>query len=284
MKLGKSTLFGLVILLQLFGQGAFAKTQNFQHFKKVVWLVFENTNYRRAVSQTDFAKVAKQGAFFTNYTAETHPSQGNYIAMVAGSSLGVVSDKNVDLDASHIGDLLEQANLDWRVYAEDYPGSCYLKPTSKSYVRKHVPFLSFTNVTRNPTRCAKIKSTATFKDDLKNNKLTEFNMYIPNLRNDGHDTGLDFAGKWMTAQFGEIFSNPSALNDVLFIVTFDEDDRSESNHIYTVLLGSQIAAGAQITTPTGHPALLKMIEDEFGLSNLGRKDATAQPITGLWKQ
>jgi len=269
-------------ILILFCHISYAKAQTFQHFKKVVWLVFENENYTSAMKQPDFAKVAKLGAYFSNYTAETHPSQGNYIAMIAGSSLGVVSDKNVDLNVSHIGDLLEKANLDWRVYAEDYPGNCFTGAQARSYVRKHVPFMSFTNVSRDSVRCAKIKNNSSFKDDLANGKLAEFNMYVPNIKNDGHDTGLDVAGKWLTAQFGATLNNPTLLKDVLFIITFDEDDHNENNHIYTAMLGGQIKPGAQIDTPTGHPAVLKMIEDEFGLDNLGREDATAQPIQGLW--
>ncbi|MGZ3724367.1 MAG: alkaline phosphatase family protein [Pseudobdellovibrio sp.] len=273
---------GLLTIFVLLGHVSAAKAQTFQHFKKVVWLVFENENYDNAMKQPDFARVAKLGAYFSNYTAETHPSQGNYITMIAGSSFGVVSDKNVDLNATHVGDLLEKANLDWRVYAENFPGNCYTGAQSGNYVRKHVPFLSFTNVSRDQARCAKIKTNATFNDDLANGKLAEFNMYIPNIKNDGHDTGLDVAGKWLTAQFGNIFSNPALTKDVLFIVTFDEDDHNENNHIYTALIGGQVKQGAQIDSPVGHPALLKMIEDEYGIGTLGREDSKAPPIQGLW--
>ena len=254
------------------------------HFKKVVWLIFENETYDPVITQPDFAKLARAGALFTGMKAETHPSQGNYIAMVAGSMLGVSGDQNVDLDQTHVGDLLEKAGLDWRAYAEDYPGNCFTGRSSGKYARKHNPFISFTNVTKNPTRCNKIESTARFFQDYANGSLPAFSMFVPNQKNDGHDTGYDFAGKWMASQFGAIFSNPAALGDTLFIVTFDESSFSSvTNEVYTVLVGSQIIPGSQYTQKTSHITLLKMIEDEFKIGNLGRDDAKALPITGIWK-
>ena len=254
------------------------------HFKKVVWLVFENESYKPVIQQADFAALAKQGVLLTQMMAETHPSQGNYIAMIAGSTLGVKNDKNVDLSETHIGDLLEKKGMQWRVYAEDFPGNCFTGATSGRYARKHVPFISFKNVSQNPKRCAQIENSNRFFDDLKNGSLPEFSMYIPNLDNDGHDTGLDFAGKWLTSKFGALFSKPEALKDTLFIVTFDEAATlSFKNQIYTVLIGSNVQPGIQNSQSLDHPALLKMIEDEFALGSLGRSDAQAPAVTGIWK-
>lgn len=254
------------------------------HFKKVVWLIFENESRKNSLAQPDFKKLTQYGAYLSNMTAETHPSQGNYIAMVAGSTLGVSDDGNVDLDQTHIGDLIEKVGLDWRVYAEDYPGNCFTRSSSGKYVRKHTPFLSFTNVTKNPTRCAKVESTNRFFDDLKNDTLPAFSMFIPNQDNDGHDTGVDFAGKWMWSKFGSILSNPASLRDTLFIVTFDEASFfSSGNKIYTVLVGSNVIPGSQNSQNLNHISLLKMIEDEFQLGTLGREDSKQPQVTGIWK-
>ena len=186
------------------------------HFKKVVWVVFENTNYSKALAQPDFKKVAMNGALFTNLIAEVHPSQGNY--------------------------------------------------------------------TGDSARCLNIEDETKFFDDFKSGALPEFSMYTPNIKNDGHDTGVDFAGKWLTSKFGSILSNPSALGDVLFIITFDESSMvSPNNQIYTVLVGANVIPNSQNAQAVNHPALLKMIEDEFGIGNLGREDSTAAVISGIWK-
>ncbi len=254
------------------------------HFKKVVWIVFENVNYSKALAQPDFQKIAQNGVLFTNFTAEVHPSQGNYIAMIAGSNFGIANDNNVDLNETHVGDLLEKAGLNWKVYAEDYPGNCFTGKTSGNYARKHVPFMSFTNVTQNSARCLNVEDEKRFDDDMTKGLLPEFSMYIPNIKNDGHDTGVDYAGKWITKKFGSRLSNPSALGDVLFIITFDESGPlSPNNQIYTVLVGANINAGTKNAQALRHPALLKMIEDEFKIGNLGREDAQAPSLSGVWK-
>ncbi len=254
------------------------------HFKKVVWVVFENTNYAKALVQPNFKKLTTYGVLFTNLTAEVHPSQGNYIAMVAGSKLGVTNDNVVDLNETHIGDLLEKAGMKWKTYAENYPGNCFTGKSSGSYYRKHVPFMSFANVSQNSARCLNIEDETKFFDDYNRGSLPEFSMYIPNIKNDGHDTGVDFAGNWMEKTFGKIFSSPEKLGDVLFIVTFDESSLlSPNNQIFTVLLGANIKPGSQNNQAVNHPALLKMIEDEFGTGDLGRDDAKAPSITGIWK-
>lgn len=254
-----------------------------EKFKKVVWIVFENTNYAAAMKQPDFLKLTQSGALLTNVQAETHPSQGNYVAMIAGSTLGVKNDAPVDLNFSHLGDLLEKAGLDWKIYAEDYPGNCFLGNVSGSYVRKHVPFLSFTSVTKNPSRCKKIESTANFMKDFSSGSTPEYSMYIPNLKSDGHDTGVDVAGKWMTSHFGSIFSNPQAQQETLFIVTFDESGGSQVNQIFTVLIGANVVAGSVNKQALSHAALLKLVEDQFNLGNMGRDDSKAPAITGIWK-
>jgi hypothetical protein len=253
------------------------------HFKKVVLIVFENADYSKVIKQKDFLELSGKGALFTNFTAETHPSQGNYIAMIGGTDHGVQSDKPVNLEASHVGDLLEKVGKDWRVYAEDYPGHCFTGNTSGHYARKHVPFLSFINVTSNPQRCDKIESDAHFDQDLSSGSLPEFSMYIPNLKNDGHDTGVDFAGKWLTKRFGALLSQPAALKDVLFVITYDEGMQSVNNNIFTLFLGAQVQPGVKNDTNLNHISILKMIEDEMGLGNLGALDSRAMPITNIWK-
>lgn len=254
-----------------------------ERFKKVVWIVFENTNYQAAMQQADFMKIAQSGALFTNMSAETHPSQGNYIAMIAGSVLGVKNDNPVNLTENHVGDLLEKAGFDWRVYAENYPGNCFTGKSAGRYVRKHVPFISFTNVSRDKTRCQKIQDATHFFNDLNTGALPAFSMYIPNLDNDGHDTNIAYSGRWLASTFGSVFANPTALNDTLFIITFDENEGTPGNQIYTALIGANVIAGSINSQALNHTALLKMIEDELHLGDLGRGDAAAIEMTGIWK-
>jgi len=52
-------------------------------FDRIFTLVFENTGIARTLAQSaDFASFAQKGRLFTNYFAQTHPSQPNYLHMV----------------------------------------------------------------------------------------------------------------------------------------------------------------------------------------------------------
>lgn len=268
-----------IILIYFFVLNAEAAT----HFNKVVFVIFENTNYSKAIAQLNFANYATKGLLLTNIIAETHPSQGNYVALISGSTFNITNDKNIDLDSKHIGDLLVQKGLSWRVYAENYPGNCFTDAVSGKYVRKHVPFLSFKSVTQNQNNCKNIESESRFDEDFKNNNLANFNLYIPNIQNDGHDSGVDFAGKWLESRFGKFLNNPDGLGDTLFVITFDESGVSLKNQIYTAIIGKNIQASSQDNTLLSHYSLLKLIEDEFDLGNLGQNDSTANSINIKWK-
>jgi hypothetical protein len=253
------------------------------NFNKVLIVIFENEDFTNVVKQPYFGSLMKEGAILTNYHAETHPSQGNYIALVAGSMLGVKNDNPVNLNSRHVGDLLEEAGKTWKVYAEDYPGNCFLGATSGSYARKHVPFLSFTNVQKNPKRCANVVGINQFQADLDAQKLPTYSMYIPNLNNDGHNTGVAFGDKWLKANFDKIIHSSKLPKDLLIIITFDEGSKTGSNQIYTLLLGANVKPGASSNKAYDHYSTLKTIEDSFGLASLKQNDLSAVLIDDIWR-
>jgi hypothetical protein len=245
-------------------------------FKRVVHFVFENADYEDALKQPYFRRLADSGVLFTDSRAVTHPSQPNYIAMIAGSTLGVLLDGRVDLNERHLGDLLREKGLSWKAYAEGYPGNCFLGMRSGDYVRKHVPFLSFLSVSRNPTECAKVVNALEFFSDLAKGQLPAYSMFVPDLRNDGHDTGPEHSARWFEAQFGRVLSDPAFLGETLVIVTYDESESYLSkNQIYTVILGANTAPGMRVSSRIDHYSILALIEEGLGLGNLGRGDRAA---------
>src|SRR5262245_39897409 len=154
-------------------------------FERIVIVVLENENEANAIEQPFMKSLAERGAYLRLYKAITHPSQPNYIAMVAGDVHGVTDDSNVDLDVRHLGDLLEAKGLRWKVYAEGYPGECRLDKSIGRYVRRHVPFISFKNVQGDPMRCANLVAASELYADIEAGTLPEFALYIPDRDNDG---------------------------------------------------------------------------------------------------
>ena len=171
-------------------------------FGKILIVILENEDESNAIEQPFLKDLARRGAYFTAWAAITHPSQPNYIAMTAGDTHGVKDDGNVDLDVRHVGDLLEARGLKWKVYAEGYPGGCRLDSRIGPYVRKHVPFISFKNVQGDPDRCARIVNASRLFDDIAAGTLAEYSLYVPDRNNDGHDTDVGFADRWLGITFG----------------------------------------------------------------------------------
>jgi hypothetical protein len=298
-------------------------------FKRVIVVYFENDDEKNALQFPFFKSLSKRGALLTNYRGVTHPSEPNYIALAAGTldykgvSIGVGGDpvaaggmidddEQYDLPGRHLGDLLEAKKLDWKNYAEDYPGTdstCFTGRQNKrsdggkgNYVRRHTPFMSFTNVSTNQSRCTKhIVNASIFQKDLANGTLPAFSFYTPNLVNDGHDSSTDVADKWFQKTFGPLLDDPK-FADVLVIATFDENSCNtigagdapedaakkarcvgDQNVVYTAFVGNGVKPGASSDSEYNHYSLLKTIEKGFGLGDLGKNDATSAPITGIWK-
>lgn len=273
----------ILILAALTIVQVMTKAAEAANFNKVLVIVFENTEYNNAIKQPFFSSLAKEGALLTNFKAAIHPSQGNYIAMISGSTFNITNDKPIDLNDNHIGDLLEEAKKDWKVYAEDYPGNCFLGKTSGDYARKHVPFISFTNVQKNPARCAKIVEAKQFFSDFEAGTLPAFTMYIPDLKNDGHDTGVSYGDKWFKKAFDSVLHSAKMPKDLLVVVTFDEGT-TMNNQIYTLLFGANVAPATKSVKPYNFYSLLKTYEDELGLGSLNKNDMSAQKIDDVWKK
>src|ERR1700736_17368 len=253
---------------------------------KIMMVVLENTDYDTALHQPFLASLAERGALLTHFTAEAHPSQPNYIALISGSTFRVHSDGKVSLAARHIGDLVETKGLRWKVYAESYPGNCFLGTGAGTYVRKHVPFLSFKNVQNDQARCgARIVSASELANDIRNGKLPDYSLYVPDLKNDGHDTGVAYADHWLSTTFGSLLQDPKFMKGLLFVVTFDESKSYlfVGNHVVTILVGDAYRPGTRLDANYNHYSLLRLVEDEFALGSLGQNDAHAVVITGFRK-
>jgi hypothetical protein len=281
-----------------------------RQFEHLLLVVFENQDYDVVMEEPYFRRLARRGTLFTRYDAVFHPSYPNYLALVGGKYFGTAGDDQLDIPQSErtIADLLERTGLTWRQYAEGYPGGCYRgdEASGALYRRKHVPFLSFDSVAKDPRRCASVVPSTQF--DRK--RLPNFAFYSPDMCHDGHDlctTGLERvkaaiaavpgarylgfvppklhqAAIWLEGFLEPILADAEVMKDTLVVVTFDESDTESNNHVYTVFLGGMVQPGGEIDACHDHYDLLRTIEDNFGLGTLGAEDAKSDPIVGgIWR-
>ena len=272
-----------VLLVAVATLAPIGQQQGRRPFDKVMIVVLENTDYQDAVRQPFLRRLARDGVLLSNYHAITHPSQPNYLALAAGTPSGVTSNDRVTLSVRHIGDLLEAKGLSWKAYAEDYPGDCFLGKEAGDYARKHLPFLSFQNIQADRQRCRdRIVNAAELPRDIASGRVPHYALYVPNAKNDGHDTDVAYADRWLARTFGPLLQDPRFTRGLLLVVTFDESDNDPANHVYTSLWGAGVRAGVTSDARYDHYSLLRTIEDAFGLGTLGKNDSTATAISAVW--
>ncbi|CAG8468496.1 9132_t:CDS:2, partial [Scutellospora calospora] len=262
-------------------------------FDRIVLIIFENTNYSTAIADPYFKSLTTQsdGVLFSNFNAVAHPSLPNYIAQISGSTFGILDDNNYDLGDTNLVDLLEDKGISWKAYAENYPENCFLNATGgwkQRYARKHVPFLFFTSVSQNTTRCAKIVNSTRLDNDIESNSVPQLVYYTPNLDNDAHDTNTTFASTWFKGWLEPKLSKPAFTNNTLFFITFDESENPNDtmNHIYSAMFGTPVKTDGNNhddTTHYTHYSYLRTVEDNWSLGSLNRNDSNATPFTKYLK-
>ena len=253
-------------------------------------IVFENTDFNVTFADPYFKQLAEQGQLFTNYHGVIHPSQPNYIAMIAGDTFNKTTDNDVDISGKEtVVDLLERANRTWVAYQQDYPKDqgCFTNTSfggESAYVRKHNPFISFAEIRNSPERCSRIFNADQLLVDIEHRNVSDYVFYTPNLQNDAHDTNITFASMWLKSFLEPILVNQYFINTT-FLITFDEnyvfwldDDNyieTKNNTIYSVLLGAGVRKGIVDDLYYNHYSQLAFIEHEWGLGSLGRNDSNA---------
>ncbi|KAJ3359079.1 hypothetical protein HDU91_005017 [Kappamyces sp. JEL0680] len=194
---------------------------------RVFVIVFENENQNTVMADSYFGTtLPAKGRLLTNYHAATHPSQGNYVAMITGGLQGVTGDGTYNLNAKSVVDLLEAKGVSWKTYQEDYTGTCNKAATiggSGKYARKHNPFISMTNIQSSPARCAKIVPATQLKADIAAQTVPSYVFYTPNMVNDGHDSSVSTSSSYLKGLLEPMLAD-AYFGNTVFLITYDEND------------------------------------------------------------
>jgi hypothetical protein len=244
-------------------------------FNHVYVIVMENHEYGSIVGSGNApylnALIRKYG-LATNYDAVSHPSEPNYVALFAGSTLGVTNDGRYDLRAANIADQIDAAGLSWHVYEQDYPGHCSPASSAKGgvdllglagyYFRKHDPAISFTDISRRPARCAGITSLLQFSPGAAN-----FELIVPNTYNDMHSAPTS-TGDAFLKTFVPLITGSPAFSKSLLVITWDEGNTGlgGGGHVATLVISPLLKArGITSSVAHDHYSLLRTIEVGLGL-------------------
>jgi acid phosphatase len=246
----------------------------------VVVVIEENRGYSQIMdmrnSNSYIHALARRGVLFTQSYGITHPSQPNYLALFSGSTQGVSSnDCPHTFGGDNLASSLLDAGLSFASYSESLPAVGDPVCWSGAYQRKHNPAANWQG-TRLPAEVN--KRFADFPQDFA--RLPTVAVVIPDQDNDMHDGDFAQADAWLKARIGPYVEWAFKHNSLL-ILTWDEDDYREGNHIVTILVGPMVKAGTS-TQRIDHYSVLRTLLDFYGLPAIGASRDAAS-IRGIWK-
>jgi acid phosphatase len=244
----------------------------------IVLVIEENHSFNEIIGSASapyINSLASAGALMTNSFAVQHPSQPNYLDLFSGSNQGVNNDTCPHtFSTANLASELSAAGLSFGSFAENMPSVGYTGCTATGgYVRKHNPPVDFTNVPSTddmpfvgywPTNYA---------------TLPTVSLVVPDLAHDMHSGTVQAADSWLKNHLNG-YVKWAQTNNSLLILTWDEDDKTQSNQIPTIFVGQMVNPG-QYSELINHYNVLRTIEDMYGLPYAGNT-GTVSPIMDIW--
>ncbi len=221
------------------------------------------------------------------YTAVDHPSQPNYIALAGASTLGISGDGNCcgQLSDPNILDRIESSGRTWQAWAEDASGSgtCSFSPPRSA---DHFPFLEFSDITNNSTRCTHFQSTTSSSDteflaSLSSTSPANYIWLTPNDNDNCHDTSIPTCDSYIAGLVPKILgSNLFKTQKAALFIVYDEGNGSyPSDWVYAAWAGPVVKTGYVGTGSYSHYSYAKTLETVWGMPSLTSNDAAASAMT-----
>ncbi len=223
MRLAGTLVAILTVVAVLTRSGVGALDARMPRYAHIFVIVEENKNYEQVVGSSaapTLNALAREYGNATQFYAETHPSEPNYVAMIGGYSYGIRDDDayfckphdrnpscphsnepgyvNHTIDAPSLASQLQAAGMTWKNYEESLPAPGSLAvvaadrharntpPTLAVYASKHSGFINFLSVQADPQRARHIVGFEQLYADLRSGNVPNFSFVIPNICDEMH--------------------------------------------------------------------------------------------------
>ncbi|HEV8104493.1 MAG TPA: hypothetical protein VGP69_12245, partial [Gaiellaceae bacterium] len=90
----------------------------------MIWIVMENHSYGQIIGSHDapyLNSLAHKCGLAANFSAESHPSLPNYVAMTSGSTQGISDDGDPSEHQLSVQSIFSQLGGGWRALDESMP-------------------------------------------------------------------------------------------------------------------------------------------------------------------
>src|SRR2546425_1990357 len=252
------------------------------------------------------ASLANNYAIGSQYLGVNHFSQANYLALLGGDTFGCGNNGCPPVSNPNLVDRLEAAGLTWKGYMENQNVASGCDNTyHEPYTLEHNPFVGFTDILNNPTRCSNIvlanPTSCTVTDcalvnDLNSASAPNLMWLTPNNCNNMHGftgicaSSIPTGDNYLKSLVPNILNSQTftAHRSALFIV-FDEGNGwcplngSSEDCVYAVWAGPLAKTGFVTSNLYNHYSWTRTIETNWNLASLTSNDANATPMTEFFK-
>jgi len=218
--------------------------------------------------------LAQRYGYASDYTAITHPSLPNYLAIFSGSAFNHPPDCGPGPGCSYpapsvFGQALAMGKTA-RAYQESMPARCD-RSDSGNYAVRHNPW-AYIPAEAAACRAGDVPSGTpsggALASDVRAGTLPNVGLLTPNLINDAHDGTLGQADAWLRQWIPAIMSGPDWRHHRLAIaVAFDEGETT--NQVPLVLIAPGLSRTV-IRRPLSHYALTRLIDTVISAPPLRR--------------
>lgn len=256
----------------------------------IVLLFLENHAYSQIIGSSASPYInALAGdsftALFSQSYAVEHPSQPNYLDLYSGCNQGVINDyvpSGIPFTTDNLGRQLIDSGKSFITFSEGLPVVGYNGASSHAYARKHNPAANWMGSGANQIPANTNQPFSAFPSS-DFSILPTVSFVIPSQSNDMHNGSDPYritnADNWVNYNL-DGYIQWARTHNSLFILTFDEDNGSDSNHIVTIFNGPMVEPGEYADT-INHYTILRTIEDMYGLP-YACNAAMAIPIIDCW--
>jgi hypothetical protein len=225
----------------------------------VIWIVMENRSYSDVIGSSDAPYLNKLGhkcGLASNFSAESHPSLPNYVAMTSGSTQGIGDDGDPSQHRLAVPSIFSQLGGGWHALDESMPSNCDLSDGGE-YAVRHNPAVYYTNIRG---RCAHHDTPLGARPNLS----ARFTFITPNLCHDMHDCSAGQGDSWLAGFVSKILSSREYTKQPTAVfITWDEG--SGDNHIATLVLSRYTRPHTVSSKPFNHYSLLRTTEALLGI-------------------
>ena len=256
-------------------------------YNHVIWVLMENESLSSIIGTpgSPYAtQLARRCGLATDYSAITHPSLPNYLALTGGTTFGVTDDGEPathPIAGASIFSELGTHHLTWRSYAESMPTPCDTV-TSGLYAARHNPAVYYTAIR---STCARADvpmgplETGALHRALYGT-LASFVFVTPNVCDDAHSCPVRQGDRWLSEFFSVVLASPTyRLGHTAVFVVWDEGNLD--NVVPAIVVAPSVPAGRRSAAAFNHYSLLRTTEQLLGVPPLANAAKATSMVTAF---